>query len=288
MVVASVLYGLSFAIGIGISDVIATGLTRRLGVMKTVFLLQLVGVFGLSVVGWWSGQFSTIDGRGFVLLAPMTLVVALFYLGFYRALQLGPIALVGPIVAAHSIVVILLAMVVLDEPVTTWQLMTMAATIVGVAIASVDWASLRAGSLALGMGVILAIVVSLAAGFWQFALAYISKDLGWFPPVFITRLFMVGLLLPVVAMRRERVWNGLSPKLAIGVITVGIVETGALSAFTRGSEVGIVWIVAAASTAYPIVPIVGGIVLFRERVSAVQFLGLFILMLGLVGLALLR
>ena len=151
-------------------------------------------------------------------MAGLTVLVMFFYLGFYKALQLGPIALVGPIVAAHSAVVVVLAVVFLGEKISQWQLVAIGAIVAGVAMASIDVNAIRSGRNLIGLGVALAIVVSIAAGFWQFAIAAFSREIGWFAPVFFTRLFMVGLLTPVVAIRRERLWRGLNRKLTIAVV----------------------------------------------------------------------
>ena len=285
MVLQSVLFGLAF--GIGIADVISAGLTRSLGVIRTVFLLQLLGVAGLAVFAIVTGQLETLETNDVIAMAGLTVLVVFFYLGFYKALQLGPIALVGPIVAAHSAVVVVLAVVFLGERISQWQVVAIVAIVAGVAMASIDMNAIRSGRSVIGLGVALAIVVSIAAGFWQFAIAALSKEMGWFAPVFLTRLFMVGMLAPVVAIRRELPWHRLNRKLAVGVVAVAALETLSLLAFTRGSEIGVVSIVAAASTAYPIIPIIGGIVLFKERLSAIQFVGMFIVSLGLLGLTLL-
>ncbi len=287
MVAQSVLFGLAFAIGIGVADVISAALTRTLGVLRTVFLLQILGVAGMTAFAVVTGQLEALETTAVVSMAGLTVLVMFFYLGFYKALQLGPIAIVGPIVAAHSAMVVVLAVVFLGESVSQWQIVAIGAIVAGVAISSIDINALRSGRTAIGLGVILAIVVSIAAGFWQFAIAAFSKEIGWFAPVFLTRLFMVGMLVPVVAVRRERPWSGLNGKLALAIVAVAALETLSLLAFTRGSEIGIVSIVAAASTAYPVIPIIGGIVLFKERVGAIQFVGLFIVSLGLLGLTLL-
>ncbi len=287
MVAQSVLFGLAFAIGIGVADVISAALTRTLGVLRTVFLLQILGVAGMTAFAVVTGQLEALETTAVVSMAGLTVLVVFFYLGFYKALQLGPIAIVGPIVAAHSAMVVVLAVVFLGESVSQWQIVAIGAIVAGVAISSIDINALRSGRTAIGLGVILAIVVSIAAGFWQFAIAAFSKEIGWFAPVFLTRLFMVGMLVPVVAVRRERPWSGLNGKLALAIVAVAALETLSLLAFTRGSEIGIVSIVAAASTAYPVIPIIGGIVLFKERVGAIQFVGLFIVSLGLLGLTLL-
>ena len=287
MVLTSVLFGLAFAVGIGIADVISAVLTRSIGVLRTVFLLQFFGVVGLGIFGVSTGQMEGLEPKYWAWLAGMTALVAFFYLGFFKALQVGPIALVGPIVAAHSVLVVLLAMVFLGETISRWQAVAIVVTVTGVALASVNLRAFRSGTAVLGLGVVLAIVVCIAAGFWQFALAALSRELGWFVPVFLTRLFMVGILLPAVIVRRDWPWRGMNLRLTVSIVLVAVVETGALLAFTRGSEIGIVSIVAAASTAYPVIPVIGGIVLFRERLSPIQFAGLFIVVLGLLGLALL-
>ena len=287
MVLPSVLFGLAFAAGIGVADVISAGLTRTLGVLRTVFLLQMFGVVGMLVFALFTGHLETISASDLLRMAGLTVLVVFFYLGFYKALQLGPIALVGPIVAAHSPVVVVLAVIFLGERITEWQIAAIVAVVAGVVMASVDLPALRSGRTVIGLGVGLAIGVSIAAGFWQFAIAAMSKEMGWFAPVFLTRLFMVCILIPVVVIRREQPWVGLNRKLAVAIVVVAALETLSLLAFTRGSEIGIVSIVAAASTAYPVIPIIGGIVLFKERLSAIQFVGLFIVILGLLGLTLL-
>ena len=287
MVLPSVLFGLAFATGIGVADVISAGLTRTLGVLRTVFLLQMFGVVGMLVFALFTSQLDSIGVNDLLLMAGLTVLVVFFYLGFYKALQLGPIALVGPIVAAHSPVVVVLAVIFLGERISEWQIAAIVAVVFGVVMASVDVPALRSGRKVIGLGVGLAIGVSIAAGFWQFAIAAVSKEMGWFAPVFLTRVFMVCILIPVVVIRREQPWVGLNRKLAAAIVVVAALETLSLLAFTRGSEIGIVSIVAAASTAYPVIPIIGGIVLFKERLSPIQFGGLFVVSLGLLGLTLL-
>ena len=287
MVLPSVLFGLAFATGIGVADVISAGLTRALGVLRTVFLLQMFGVVGMLVFALFTSQLESISANDLLLMAGLTVLVVFFYLGFYKALQLGPIALVGPIVAAHSPVVVVLAVIFLGERISEWQIAAIVAVVFGVVMASVDVPALKSGRKVIGLGVGLAIGVSIAAGFWQFAIAAVSKEMGWFAPVFLTRVFMVCILIPVVVIRREQPWVGLNRKLAAAIIVVAALETLSLLAFTRGSEIGIVSIVAAASTAYPVIPIIGGIVLFKERLSPIQFGGLFVVSLGLLGLTLL-
>ena len=286
MILISVLYGLAFAFGIGAADVIAAGLTRRLGVFRTVMLLQLVGLAGMSVFALAFGLLDGLPLSFWLTMFGVTLLVSLFYLGFYEALRRGPIALVGPIVAAHSVIVVLLAVAFLGEALAPAQVAAMLAVVGGVALASVNWRALKSGESLMTLGLALAVAVCVAAGFWQFGIAALSREYGWFAPVFLTRLYMAPILMPVVAVRREWIWRGLTPKLAALVVAVAALENLSLLAFTRGSQVGDVSIVAVASTAYPIIPVIGGVAFFGERLSAIQLAGLLIVALGLTALSL--
>ena len=98
----------------------------------------------------------------------------------------------------------------------------------------------------------------------------------------MTLIFLTPLLL------RRNAWNLQSvtlPAIAL-VVAAGILETGGLFAFTRGAEIGVISIVAAASTIYPVLPVLGGLLVFRERLIPTQTLGIVVVVIGLVILAL--
>ena len=73
--------------------------------------------------------------------------------------------------------------------------------------------------------------------------------------------------------------------LLIGVVAIGLTETAGLFAFARGAEVGVMSIVAAASITYPIIPILGGLFIFKEELRFTQFVGLALALAGLFVLA---
>jgi len=56
--------------------------------------------------------------------------------------------------------------------------------------------------------------------------------------------------------------------------------------FARGGQVGLVAITAAVSSAYPVIPLLGGLVLLRERLAGRQAGGAALILAGLVLLGL--
>ena len=93
------------------------------------------------------------------------------------------------------------------------------------------------------------------------------------------------LFIPLSVVLRQWTLRGLTIPLALGVAVAGIVEMGGMFSYARGTEVGVISIVAAASIAYPLIPMLGGIVVFGERLAFSQWTGLGIALSGLFVLA---
>ena len=97
------------------SDLGAAALTRRVGALRAAGSVQLAAVVVMSpylFVASGVGSLSVIEWLELVGLAVGAIV---FYLAFYRALQLGPVAIVSPILAAHAAIVVIMAVFVLGE-----------------------------------------------------------------------------------------------------------------------------------------------------------------------------
>ena len=68
--------------------------------------------------------------------------------------------------------------------------------------------------------------------------------------------------------------------------SVGVVELLGTMVYARGAEVGLVSIVTAASATYPFIPVLGGVVLLHERLVPNQYVGVALVVAGLMLLAL--
>ena len=72
---------------------------------------------------------------GVVVLSP---VAGLAYLTFYKALGLGPIAIVSPIASANGVLVVGLAVLVLGDPLSAEQAAGAAVVLVGAGLAAAE------------------------------------------------------------------------------------------------------------------------------------------------------
>jgi len=67
-----------------------------------------------------------------------------------------------------------------------------------------------------------------------------------------------------------------------GAALVGVIDVLGGAAYARGAELGYLSIVSAASATFPLIPVVGGILLLRERPAASQLAGVALVVGGLL------
>ncbi|MDP7102582.1 MAG: DMT family transporter [SAR202 cluster bacterium] len=286
MVLESIAFGLIAATGLGVSDVIAALLVRRYGVQRTVLSIQIIAVVVFSFYLPVESGLGSITTTQWLQLIVLSVMLFGFYVGLYKALQLGPVAIISPILAAHTAIVVTLAVVFLDENLRIWQFVGVAATIGGVILASVDLRAMGGKQNLVSLGVMLSIGISIGAGVWQFGIGALSQEMGWFLPMYLSKVFMLLMIAPVAVARRAWPWQGMTRFVGVAVVAVALLETGSNFAFARGAEIGMVSIVGAAATAYPVVPMLGGVFLFKESLAPNQILGVAILVAGLLAMAL--
>jgi uncharacterized membrane protein len=136
------------------------------------------------------------------------------------------------------------------------------------------------------IGVAFGLVAALCYGVGGFMIGRYTRSLGWLVPVLIARggamVILLGLLAtPLRAPAGVRLAPGLAWALA-----AGLADAAGLIFFARGGQVGLVAVTAAASSAYPIIPLVGGLLIFRERLMRQQVGGTILILVGLILLGL--
>jgi drug/metabolite transporter (DMT)-like permease len=282
-----VIYGLGTALGWGLADFIAAIVSRRVGVVAALLLAQFAGLICLGVFFVVTHPSLEASGTQVALLVGNGLIASVAYYSLYKALELGPIALVSPIVSAYAAFTIVLAVVFLNEAIGGAVLVGMLVTFGGVALASTDLRALRSGGAMHGPGVRFGLVSMLAFGASTFLIARLARDLGWWMPVTISRITTTtALLVGSAILHREPSFQKVDARSFVECAVIGVGDVGGLILYARGSQLGMVSIVAAASAAYAVIPVIGGLVLFRERPVVNQLVGIAAVFVGLLVLGL--
>lgn len=283
---SGVVLGTSAALCWGVVDVAIALLARRAPFVTVAIVVQGASVVMLAALAVALGDVPELSGGQWVAVAALGPVGTGAYLAFYRALQLGPLAIVSPIASANGAVVVVLAVILLGDSLSGTQALGAAVVLCCVGLAAVDVGERVPAGPGDGDGVRLAVLATVMFGGYLFALVALAEPLGWLLPILLTRMTGLPLLAAIVARRRERPWRLLGPGALALACAVGWLESASFLLFNRGAEIGQAALTSAAAATYPLVPVACGLLLLHERLRAYQAVGIAGVLAGMTLLAL--
>jgi len=279
-----VIFGLAAALGWGLADFTGAVAGRRIGSLPTVLIAQLLTTTVMTVV-------MIEGGHGVGVLAPYAAFIVLnglasggAYLSHYRALQLGPVAVVSPIGATYAAVGVGLAVLLLGERPGPAALAGGVVVVAGVMLTSTDLAKVRAGTHTRAPGLPWAIVSAVLFGIGGFPLGYFAQEVGWVPGLWASRCAQLAMFVAIALLRRhefDRVgWNaGVMVALLSGAgDLLGVVT------YSIGAARGLVSVVLIASAVFPLIAVAMSIAWLHERPVANQYVGIALVVAGLLVL----
>jgi drug/metabolite transporter (DMT)-like permease len=282
-----ILLGLTAALSWGLADYFAAMASRRTGALRVVLGFHLVAMVLLAVLLFGSGgglaEISRSDLVWFVFVGALGW---LSYLAFYRALAIGPISIVSPIVSAYAASTVVCAVLIGGERLAGGETAAIAVVMVGVVLASSDLAQIRRVERLAALGIVLALVTAVLIGAFVYGVAYFSADYGWLVPIFVARGFSTLFIVGTAAAERELRFPDRSPRLLVTIALIAVVDTIGYVAFNFGVRHADTSVVATAAAPYAVVPIVAGIVILHERPRASHWAGISLVIAGLILLGL--
>ena len=280
------IYGLVAAVGWGLADFFGAVIGRRIGSLWTVIVAQtftaLASTAIVVVSGSHIGPVTTKIGAAVVLNGVFS---ATAYITHYKALQLGPVAVVSPVGATYAAVGVVLAVVVLGERPSTLALVGGVVTIIGVMLTSTDLRKLRAGTHGMPPGLPWAIVSAVGFGVGGFLLAYLSRQLGWVVGLWVSRCAQLVGFAVVGYAKRGELRGGFPVGVGLaGALGVGLADLMGVIAFSSGAEAGFISVVLVASAVFPVIAVALSVAYLGERPVPNQYAGVAMTLLGLVVL----
>lgn len=250
--------------------------------------MQLVGtvafVLALLVLGRWP----TLGAEVIPWAVGLAGLGAGSLLMLYRGLALGPIAVVSPIVAGYTAVTVLLLVLFLGERVTPVQAIAIGVTFAGVLLASTDLRHLLALMGKPLPGVPSGIVAMVGFGAWGALMALAVRSQDQLALILVGRVAGFAIMVLVALILRSGPPADRSRGTLALVVAVGLFDTAANVLFVAGLASSEATIVATASGLYPVLPAVLAIVFLGERLAPNQYVGIVVLLAGLLGLGLQR
>jgi drug/metabolite transporter (DMT)-like permease len=282
-----VIEGLIAALGWGVADFLGAVTGRRIGSLWTVIIAQTFTALVATLLVLLSGD----SVRPVATLLGALFLNAVFsasaYVTHYRALELGPVAVVSPIGATYALVGVVLAITVLGERPSALTLTGGFITVVGVMLTSTDLRKLRAGTHGMPPGLPWAVASAIGFGVGGFFLAYLSRHLGWVVGLWASRCAqLAGIAVVALAQRRE-LGARLPARAGIAAaLGVGLADLVGVIGYSYGASIGLVTIVLVASAVFPLIAVGLSVIYLGERPVANQYVGVVLTAAGLIVLGL--
>jgi drug/metabolite transporter (DMT)-like permease len=280
--------GLGAALSWGLADYFAAVASRQVGALRVVLFMHLAAMVPLTVVVLATDGLAGVSLGELGVLFGMGAIGWLSYLAFYGALAIGPISVLSPIISGYAAVTVLLAVVISSEQLSGPQALAVGVTIAGAVCACLDFGAIAQARIEprSALGFALAICAMALLGGFVFGVSYYRPHLGWVAPIFLARGFATVFLVTHVLAAPGRRPPRPSRKLLGTIALLACLDTGGYVCFNLGVGYTATAIVAAASAPYALVPIVMGVSLFDERPTLPQWLGIGLVIAGVVALGL--
>ena len=280
------IFGLAAAVGWGLADFFGALSGRRIGAIGAVMSGQLLSAVFMTALLIVTGESLEPLRSNIWLLVLNGAVAAFAYTTHYKALELGPVAVVSPIGAGYAVVGVALAMLVLGERPSALALTGAGIAVVGVALVSTDLKKLRQGIQNHVPGLPWALAAAIGFGVAGFLLGWISDRAGWIPGLWGSRVAQIAFYLPLVVVFRREL-SHLRPGFGLWVaLLAGAADLLGVVTFSAGSERGLNSIVLAASAVFPLIAVTLSVIVFKERIVANQVVGIVLTVGGLLLLGL--
>jgi uncharacterized membrane protein len=277
-----VIYGLAAAVGWGLADFSGAVAGRRIGSVATVIVGQVLSALFMTALLLISGEPVAPIAAIIGWVALNGLFTAIAYMTHYRALELGPVAVVSPIGATYAVVGVALAMIVLGERPDPPELIGAAITVFGVMLVSTDLRKLRAGTHGMPAGLPWAIVSAVGFGVAAFLLGYAAQQVGWISGLWASRMAQVTCYIPIAIIYRKQL-SQLRPGVGLWVaLAAGAADILGVVTYSAGAEQGYLTLVLAASAIFPMIAVVLSIVYLHERLVPNQYVGIGFVVGGLM------
>jgi drug/metabolite transporter (DMT)-like permease len=284
----AILGGLGAAGAWALSTVCSSRSSRMIEPVSVVAWVMLVGLLVTGPLAAARGIPAGLGGApgAWLLLAGAGNVAGLLL--SYRALRIGQIALVAPLVSTEGAIAALIALAG-GETLAPAVGATLAVIVVGVCLAAVPTAEAAEAEERRRTGrhadaVLLAIGAASSFGASLYATARAGSSLPAVWVVLSARLMgTLALALPLAAAGRLRL---VRPALPL-VVASGVCEVLGFFSFTSGARHGIA-VAAVISSQFAVLAAFAGYLLFGERLSRLQLLGIVTVVVGVAMLSALR
>jgi drug/metabolite transporter (DMT)-like permease len=272
----AVLLALASSVAWGTADFAGGLISRRLPTLAVTVVSQSAGLAALLVAVAVAGL--RFDGRSFALGVAAGVGGGAGLAAFYRALALGTMSIVSPVVACGAVVPFAISLATGERP-SGIALAGAAVALGGAVLASVE--ERRAPARERGRAIALAVLAAGALGLFTYFLGLGSREGSALSTLLGARVGSLACLLLLAFYRGASLWVGHIYVL----VAVGLTDVAANALFALASTHGLLALVSVLGSLYPVTTVLLAHVVLGERLTGAQLAGVAVALAGVAALS---
>lgn len=260
----------------GAADFIGGSTSRRRPAIAVYGLSQVVGLVALAMAATVSGSWAD-DARYWPWAIASAVLGIVGMVAFYRALALGPMGIVSPLVSL-SVAVPLAVGLISGELPTGVQAAGIVIAVIGILLASGP--ELTGAESARPL-----MLAALAAVAFGGMYVFMAEGSAYSPVMTMTAMRITAVVLLALVLMRVRTLGGVTRRDMVPISAIGLLDASANVAFGIATTLGLLATVSVLGSLYPVVTAVLAALLLHERLRPVQYAGVAAAILGVVLIA---
>jgi len=275
---AAILLALASAATWGIADFSGGLVSRRLPTIAVTVVSQAAGFAALLIALGIHG--GAIDGRSFVIGIAAGLGGGSGLAAFYKALSLGTMSIVSPLVACGAVVPFAIAIGTGERPAMI-GLAGAAIALTGAVMASAEERKVAVPERVRAIS--LAVAAAVALGLFTYFLGLGSREGSPLSTLVGARVGSLGFLVGLGLIRRAPLSVGRASLLPVAA--VGLCDIAANALFALASGRGLLALVSVLGSLYPVMTLILARFILGERLTRLQLGGIGIALVGVAALS---
>lgn len=273
----------------GTAIFLAAKASRQIGNKLTLFWMQVFGfIIGSAYLLVSKDQISTsLISPHIPILIVVSLGQLIAYLAFYKGLEKSKVSLVSPIGSSWGLIVAMLGIIILGEKLTFFKIIAVISIITGIVLLSTDIKKLsKSVKVETLSGVKEGVIAMFGWGLSLFLLGIPTKELDWFLPAYIFRLFLIIMLGGYIYIKKEPFIKNKEKFPLNLLITIGALDIFAFFSYSYGITSADSSLVAPIASAFVLVSISLAWIFLKEKINRSQLLGISGIIIGLILISL--
>ncbi|MEA3515061.1 MAG: DMT family transporter [Nanoarchaeota archaeon] len=282
-----IILGITAMFAFGISKIYLKKLVQSAGEFSVVYVNSVMVVL-LFLAGIFTVRLSIPSFKLLLLIAALGFVGALTLLVFMKALKMGHVAIVVPVSSVFGVIIVAFAILILKESLTYSMVAGITLIILGTILISFKHSDLKnvSGAMIWSAGTGLALVTAFGWGTYYFFIRFVAVETGPIVAAFYVELSVIIFLYIFLLFNRDKLQKPGRSDYKYIFINALLVVAASIAYYT-GITVSKVSVVAAITSAAPLVSSVLAIYVLKEKIELNQKLATLMIVAGVIVLAVL-